>query len=65
MFKKINPQTKEKEDLKEKVKGNARDLFNELYYVYQNKYNKGKNGLNIKDKVQKNLTKKLRLVRSV
>ena len=65
MFKKLNPQTKEKEDLKEKVKGNARDLFNELYYVYQNKYNKGKTGLNIKDKVQQNLTKKLRLVRSV
>ena len=39
MFKKLNPKTKEKEDLKEEVKDNAGDLYNELYYVYQDKYN--------------------------
>ena len=41
-FEKLNPQTKEKEDLKEKVKDNTGDLFNELYYVYQDKYNEKK-----------------------
>ena len=46
-FEKLNPQTKEKEDLKEKVKDNTGDLFNELYYVYQDKYNEKKNGLNM------------------
>ena len=39
MFKKLNPKTKEKEDPKEEVKDNAGDLYNELYYVYQDKYN--------------------------
>ena len=39
MFKKLNPKTKEKENLKEEVKDNAGDLYNELYYVYQDKYN--------------------------
>ena len=43
-FEKLNPQTKEKEDLKEKVKDNK------LYYVYQDKYNEKKNGLNMKNK---------------
>ena len=38
MFKKLNPQTKEKENLKKKVKENAGDLFNELYYIYKERY---------------------------
>ena len=33
MFKKLNLQKKEKEDLKEKVKGNSGDLANELHYI--------------------------------
>ena len=59
-FEKLNPQTKEKEDLKEKVKDNTGDLFNELYYVYQDKYNEKKNGLNMKNK-KKFDQKKMRL----
>ena len=50
MFKILNPQTKKKEDLTEKVKDNAGDLFNEFHYVYQGKHNGEKNSLTIKDK---------------
>ena len=35
MLKKLNLQKKEKEDLKEKVKGSSEDLVNELYYIYK------------------------------
>ena len=42
MFKKINPQSKEKEDLKEKVKDNAGDLFDELYYIYKERHGEEK-----------------------
>ena len=35
MFKKLNLQKKEKEDLKEKVKGNSGDLANELHYIWK------------------------------
>ena len=49
-FEKLNQQKKEEKDLKEKVKDNTRDLFNELCYVYQDKYNEEKNGLNMKNK---------------
>ena len=35
MFKKRNPQAKEKQDLKEKVKENIRDIFNEMYCCYK------------------------------
>ena len=45
MFKKLNPQTKGKEDLKEKVKNN---LFNELHQVYQRIYNEEKKWLKYK-----------------
>ena len=50
VFKKLNPQSKEKEDLKGTVLDDIGDLLNELYYVYQDKYNEGKNGLTTKDK---------------
>ena len=49
-FEKLNQQKKEEEDIKEKVKDNTGDLFNELCYVYQDKYNEEKNGLNMKNK---------------
>ena len=49
MFKKPNLQTKEKEYRKEKVKDNAEDLFNELYYIYNESYTEGKSGLNTID----------------
>ena len=60
IFKKLNSQTKEKEDLNEKVKGNAGDRFNELYYLYKERYSEEKNGLKTKD-TKKFDYKKLRL----
>ena len=49
-LKTVNPQTNENKVLKSKVLGNVRDLFNELYYVYKDKYNEEKDGLNTKNK---------------
>ena len=61
MFKKLNdfkkrfnklktvvPQTNENKVLNPKVLDNVRDLFNELYYVYKDKYNEEKEDLNTK-----------------
>ena len=46
--------------MKPKVLDNVGDLFNDLYYIYKDKYNEEKDGLNTKDK--KNFYyKKLRL----
>ena len=36
--------------MKSKVLDNVGDLFNELYYIYKNKYNEEKDGLNVKNK---------------
>ena len=36
--------------MKSKVLHNVRDLFNDLYYIYKDKYNEEKDGLNTKDK---------------
>ena len=60
ILEKVNPQAKEKEDLKSEVLDEIGDLFNELYYVYKDKYNEEKNVLNTKDK-NKFDDKKLRL----
>ena len=49
-LKAVNCQTKENKVSKPKVLGNVGDLSNELYYIYKNKYNEEKDGLNIKDK---------------
>ena len=55
-FKKINklkavdPQTNENKVLKPKVLDNVGDLFNDLYYIYKDKYNEEKDGLNTKIK---------------
>ena len=63
MFKKLNdfkkrfnklktvvPQTNENKVLNPKVLDNVGDLFNELYYVYKDKYNEEKEDLNTKKK---------------
>ena len=34
------PQTENNEKLKQEVLINAGDIYNELYYIYKNKYNK-------------------------
>ena len=49
-FKAVNQQTDENKVLKPKVFDNVGDLFNELYYIYKNKYNEEKDGLNTKSK---------------
>ena len=59
-LKNVSPQTKTNEDLKEKVLDNVGDLFNELYYIYKDKYNEEINSLNAKDTKKFNY-KKLRV----
>ena len=49
-LKAVDPQTDENKVLKPKVLDNAGDLFNELYYIYKDKYKEEKNGLNTKNK---------------
>ena len=49
-LKAVDPQTNENKVLKSKVLDNVGDLFNELYYIYKNKYNEEKDGLNVKNK---------------
>ena len=49
-LKNVVPQTEVNKNLKEKVLENAGDLFNELYYIYKDKYNEEINSFNIKDR---------------
>ena len=37
---KITPRTKDKRILKNKVLSNAGNIYNDLYYIYKDKYNK-------------------------
>ena len=52
---------KKKKELKNKVLSNAENLYNKLYYIYKDKYNKEINSLDTKDK-EKLDYKKLRLI---
>ena len=58
-LKNVNPRT-EKKNLKEKVLENAGNLFNHLYYIYKNKYNKEINSSDRENKKKPDY-KKLRL----
>ena len=49
-LKAVNSQTDENKVLKSKVLDNNGDLFNELYYIYKDKYNEENDGLNTKNK---------------
>ena len=49
-FKAVNPQTDENKVLKPKVLDNVADLFSDLYYIYKDKHNEEKDGLNAKNK---------------
>ena len=49
-IKAVDPQTDENKVSKPKILDNVGDLFNELYYIYKNKYNEEKDGLNVKNK---------------
>ena len=44
----LTPRTENKEKLKQEVLNNAGDIYNELYYIYKNKYNKKINSLSTK-----------------
>ena len=57
-LKTVNPQTDENKVLKPKVLDNAGDLFNDLYYIYKDKYNEEKDGLNTKDKKKRRRRKR-------
>ena len=49
-LKTVHPQTNENKVLKPKFLDNVGDLFNYLYYIYKDKYNEEKDGLNTKNK---------------
>ena len=49
-LKTASPETDKNKDLNPKVSNNAGNLFNGQYYIYQDKYNEEKDGLNTKDK---------------
>ena len=49
-FKTLNSQTDKNKNLQKKVLDNIGDLFNELYYIYKDKYNKEEYGLNSRDR---------------
>ena len=48
-FKVVDPQTDENKVLQPKVLDNVGDLFNELYYIYKDKYNEEREGLDTKN----------------
>ena len=52
--------TKNNKELKQEVLTNAGDIYNELYYIYKNIYNKKINSLNAKNRIKLDY-KKLRL----
>ena len=55
-LKNVAPRTKDNEDKKKEVLNNIEDLYNELYYIYKDKYNEEE--FNLNKKTKKNLTTK-------
>ena len=49
-LKTVNPETDENKNLQKQVLDDVGDLFNELYYIYKDKYSEEKDGLNTKAK---------------
>ena len=45
----LAPRTENNKELKQEVLINAGGIYDELYYIYQNKYNKKMNCLSIKN----------------
>ena len=50
-LKTVDPQTDENKVLQPKILDNVGDLFDELYYIYKDKHNEEKDGLNTKKKL--------------
>ena len=46
------PWTENHKELKQEVLTNAGDIYNELYYIYKNKYNKKINSLHTKNRIK-------------
>ena len=46
------PWTENNKELKQEVLSNGGDIYNELYYLYKNKYNKKINSLNTKNRIK-------------
>ena len=61
-LKNVIPQTKNNEYVKPKVLDNVEDLFNDLYYIYKERYEEEKDALNEND--TKNWLHKIRLADS-
>ena len=59
-LKNVAPRTEANKNLKEKVLDDAGDLYNDLYYIYKNKYNKELNSLDTENRKKLDY-KKLRL----
>ena len=55
-IKNVTPRSKDNKNLKEKVLNDVGDLFNELCYIYKDKYSKEINNLNTEDKKKLRLT---------
>ena len=49
-LKTVNPETDKNKNLQKQVLDDVGDLFNELYYIYKDKYSEEKDGLNTKAK---------------
>ena len=47
-LKNLVPQTKNNKELKQEVIVNVSNIYNELYYIYKNRYNKKINSLGTK-----------------
>ena len=60
-LKNVTPRTEDNKSLKTKVLKDAGDLYNNLYYIYKNKYNKEINNLDTKNRKMLHY-KKLRLI---
>ena len=59
-LKNVVSRKKEKKELKNKVLSNAKKLYNELYYIYKDKYNKKINSLDKENRTKLDY-KKLKL----
>ena len=59
-LKNLTPRTENNKKLKQEVLINAGDLYNSLYYIYKNNYNKKINSLSTKNKIKLDY-KKLRV----
>ena len=62
-LKTFNPQTDDNKVLKEKVLDGVGDVFSELYYIYRDKHNKKKDGLNARDNTEDNNTKTKKILK--